>query len=213
MMLSSLAGATQRRRMSIPLGTDSLVRAGVDARMVQSLALHTSPNMTLGVYAKLSKGAERKALERLPTLTLLDTKEATGTDGESLAPSLDNEVAEARQTVPLHAVPNAAEDAEDVVASAEGGGGGGNRTRVPISLSVGSNLLPEKGFAAIACPAPAPPRGVQCGVSGSLPSPDLAPIVHADSKLTALIQRWPALPHELREAILRVAGLVPLPPT
>jgi hypothetical protein len=29
----------------------------------------------------------------------------------------------------------------------------------------------------------------------------------ADPSLTALVERWPALPDELRQAILRVAGL------
>lgn len=46
----------------------SLVRAGVDARTVQRLARHSTPSLTLGVYTKLGRDAERSAIERLPCL-------------------------------------------------------------------------------------------------------------------------------------------------
>jgi integrase len=46
----------------------ALVKAGVDARTVQRLARHSTPNLTLGVYTKLGRDAERSAIERLPCL-------------------------------------------------------------------------------------------------------------------------------------------------
>lgn len=46
----------------------SLVRAGVDPRTVQRLARHSTPNLTLGVYTRLGRDAERTALDRLPCL-------------------------------------------------------------------------------------------------------------------------------------------------
>jgi integrase len=61
----------------------SLVRAGVDARTVQRLARHSTPTLTLGVYTKLGRDAERQALERLPCLApSLASQDADSCDDE-----------------------------------------------------------------------------------------------------------------------------------
>lgn len=61
----------------------SLVRAGVDARTVQRMARHSTPNLTLGVYTKLGRDAERQALERLPCLaSSLAREDADSCEGE-----------------------------------------------------------------------------------------------------------------------------------
>jgi integrase len=110
----------------------TLVRAGVDARTVQALARHSTPTLTLGIYAKLASGAEREALARLPDLAPPvegDAALATGTEN-SLASSLAFDAAGTLRALPLHA----ARDATEGVPESEDGGGGGNRTRVPESL-------------------------------------------------------------------------------
>ena len=57
----------------------SLVRSGANVRAVQLLARHSSPTMTLGVYARLDGRDEREAIECAPNLS--PALSATGTDG------------------------------------------------------------------------------------------------------------------------------------
>lgn len=56
-------------------------------RVVQSMARHSSAEMTHGIYSKLGRADEREALERLPALpstsqTQGEVVVATGTSGE-----------------------------------------------------------------------------------------------------------------------------------
>jgi integrase len=120
-----------------------LVRAGADARTVQSLARHSTAEMTLSIYAKLGRDSERDALALLPKLpsveTPIDAACATGTDDmpDSMASSVAFSSSSTVSPRLVSTPHNAEEHREEAVASAEGGGGGGNRTRVPEGTGPG----------------------------------------------------------------------------
>lgn len=75
-----------------------LVRRGANAKVVQTLARHATPDMTLGIYARLRPDEERAALSVLPSLAP-ETMRATGTDG-NLAGNLANGTAGECGTMP-----------------------------------------------------------------------------------------------------------------
>jgi len=62
-----------------------LVRSGANPKLVQTLARHSTPTLTLGVYARMSRHEERRAIEALPSLTddpAASSAKATGTEGQ-----------------------------------------------------------------------------------------------------------------------------------
>jgi len=114
----------------------ALVRGGANAKVVQTLARHSDPKMTLGVYAKLGRDDERDALALLPALPSTTTPDeaarATGTDGDSVSASCSAfEGAEPCSSMHRTDTPSPTDDPEKAVVGAGSGGGGGNRTRVP----------------------------------------------------------------------------------
>jgi len=114
-----------------------LMRGGADARTVQSLARHSSAELTVGLYAKLGRDDERDALALLPSLPPVEGDElaalATGT--ESAARDLASSLAfppSSTVSPGLSGTPSTRQDGpENAVLGAESGGGGGSRTRVP----------------------------------------------------------------------------------
>jgi integrase len=65
----------------------ALARAGVPVKVVQTLARHSDPKLTLGIYSHLSAFDLRGAIDRLPDLSDTnpesDALSATGTEGPS----------------------------------------------------------------------------------------------------------------------------------
>ncbi len=94
----------------------ALVRSGANVKTVQTLARHSSPTMTLGVYARLDARDERDAIRALPSFTPAKPgARQTGTDGEGVLPScLASDGAEACRSVPFGAAQHA-QDADDTV--------------------------------------------------------------------------------------------------
>ncbi len=115
-----------------------LIRSGASPKVVQSLARHSSAEMTLGVYTKLGRDDERDALTLLPALPTCTPDEAceeraTGTDGtpENVASSVAFDPASQCVSVQSSATPIATRDPEKATEAPGTGGGGGSRTRVP----------------------------------------------------------------------------------
>jgi integrase len=114
-----------------------LIRAGVDARTVQRMARHSTPNLTLAVYAKLMPDAEARALDKLPSLAERDPRRpsgvehrATGTDG-CMASGMASGMASNRTELHSTAGSTPRGNPENPMKQGVNGGGGGSRTRVP----------------------------------------------------------------------------------
>ncbi len=59
-----------------------LIRSGANVKLVQRLARHADPRMTVGIYSKFDVKDERAAIDRTPTLSPEPiARRATGTDG------------------------------------------------------------------------------------------------------------------------------------
>jgi integrase len=115
-----------------------LVTGGAGMRAAQTLARHSTAELTLGVYTKLRPDDERRALEVLPDLapeSSRESAEATGTDGPAInkASYKASKVGFDDTSGHLPTPPNPADDLVGAVAGVQSGGGGGNRTRVPES--------------------------------------------------------------------------------
>ena len=122
-----------------------LMKTGANPRIVQTLARHSSAEMTLGIYSMLGRDDERDALALLPELpsTLEDHPEirATGTDGEGHQEGGPKsgprngpfQGASACTSMQL-AAPLTGPDGVVIAGQpARDGGGGGSRTPVPES--------------------------------------------------------------------------------
>jgi integrase len=118
-----------------------LMKIGANPRTVQSMARHSSAEMTLGIYSKLGRDDERDALALLPELpSTLEEDEvirATGTDGEGPQKSGPSsgpfQGASTCTPMQLAAPLNGPEGVETAGQPAGDGGGGGSRTPVPES--------------------------------------------------------------------------------
>ncbi len=116
-----------------------LSRSNVHPRLLQTLARHSDPRLTLGIYAKLEQGDERNAIEALPSLapTVREpaAQKATGTGGGSV---MSLGMSKVGRQAPISAdvgrLPIGLCDPEKANLACGSGGGGGNRTRVPESL-------------------------------------------------------------------------------
>ena len=114
-----------------------LIRHGADARTVQSLARHSSAELTVGLYSKLGRDDERDALARLPELPspsrANEAARATGTEGAPERGPRCGPFDAASSCTSVHsgAAQERNDDPEKAVAGAGSGGGGGSRTRVP----------------------------------------------------------------------------------
>ena len=60
-----------------------LIQSGVDVKTAQSLMRHSTPTLTLGLYTHIVRGAEKNAVESLPTWQI-QAAQATGTDGDCI---------------------------------------------------------------------------------------------------------------------------------
>jgi hypothetical protein len=95
----------------------NLARSGVHPRIMQSMARHSDPKLTLGRYTHTEIGEQGDALALLPDLSsaFSDIQSATGTDGDSvLARCLAFSSAES-----CHSVPSSAAQEHDDVNRAE----------------------------------------------------------------------------------------------
>ena len=117
----------------------ALMQSGASPKVVQSLARHADAKMTLGLYSKLGRDDERRALDRLPSLPFPHEEDhplrATGTalegPGERGAESGPFRPASPCSPVHQDATESPTLGPERAVACRGNGGGGGNRTRVP----------------------------------------------------------------------------------
>ena len=67
----------------------NLARSGVHPRIMQALARHSDPRLTLGRYTHTDAGEQADALALLPDLSgAVEAQRATGTDGKTLAGDL-----------------------------------------------------------------------------------------------------------------------------
>ena len=121
-----------------------LVSSGANARVVQTMARHSSAELTLSIYSKLGRDDERHALKRLPALpSTSPTQEAavaaTGTDGEHAEDSgpRSGPSQDAKQCIstPQSAPRNPSQEGLRRIPRSGDGGGGGSRTPVPESAS------------------------------------------------------------------------------
>ncbi len=111
-----------------------LIAGGASPRVTQTLARHSSSELTVGLYARLRPDEERRALEVLPDLTpsTSEAARASGTDDRHvLASGLASEPAKPCRTMQPTAQLDPAGGRERATEGLGGGGGGGNRTRVP----------------------------------------------------------------------------------
>lgn len=87
------------------------------------------------------------------------------------------------------------------------------RIQNPLSAQAGEGqesaaATPQGPISNLPAQEPAERLGAPLGVSASLAAAESAPTeATADPALAALAARWPTLPGELRQAILRVAGI------
>ncbi|QDV07290.1 site-specific tyrosine recombinase XerD [Planctomycetes bacterium Poly30] len=118
-----------------------LMKTGANPRTVQSMARHSSAEMTLGIYSKLGRDDERDALALLPDLPSTckedEVMRATGTDdagtGKSGPQNGPFQGASTCTSMQLAAPLNGPEGSETGGQPAVDGGGGGSRTPVPES--------------------------------------------------------------------------------
>ncbi len=176
-----------------------LLDAGASPKVVQRALRHATTELTVGLYATLRPGEERRALDLLGDLapTSADAARATGTDGAEICSA----------SCPASKVANDGQRCETVA--------NGNATGVAAGASAAQRMEPEAGFeppaprAADQPQVPVDPAGCDALAdhAQNVPGALLGVEVPADPALTALIERWPSLSAEQRTAVLRAAGL------
>ena len=119
-----------------------LVRSGANVKAVQSLARHSDPRMTVGIYSRFDAKDERQAIERTPNLSPeTNVCGATGTDDATANGGWTGKWtgigSDARSAARLGAPSNPQERPENADENAGAGSGGGIRTpdtRIMIPL-------------------------------------------------------------------------------
>jgi site-specific recombinase XerC len=173
-----------------------LMTAGANAKVVQSLARHSSAELTVGLYTKLGRDDEGRALALLPDLPSSSPeakvpRAETGTESVARCVAFGGGLDETQVDSPGPSTPK--RGPERAGQGSELGGGGGSRTRVPESPHTDTSLHGGDGYVPSREQSPGQ-RGGECGVSAQ-----------ADDERERLADLWPRLSLAVRKALLGIA--------